>query len=86
MFVYDSLLANGTPLPKHAASALRAFPDAGDVPSDVLEQTRSVFGEEIMIGIGMGADGRIIGLDQTATSEQVALVVERYKVWLHENA
>ena len=80
-FVFDSLLANGTPLPAHGVNALRPFPDKDEVPAALLPQTRSVFGERIMIGIGMPT-GRIIGIDRESTREQAALVVYRYIKWL----
>ena len=81
IFVFDSLLANGTPLQPHGASALRPFPDKDEVPPPMLEKTYSVFGERIMIGIGMPS-GRIIGADRESTREQAALVIYRYIKWL----
>jgi hypothetical protein len=81
-FVYDSLIANRTPLPEHGSTALRPFPDSGDVPAGLAQQARDVFGESIMIGIGMGDGSRILGLDQLATREQAALVAYRFIRWL----
>lgn len=83
-FVYDSLLSNGTPLPPHGASALRPFPDAADVPAGLLAQVRAVFGERIMIGIGVSSS-RIIGIDQNSTREQAALVIYRYIKWVESS-
>ena len=80
-FVFDSLLTNGTPLPAHGQNALRPFPDANETPGEILDKVRAVFGEGIMIGIGVGG-GRILGLEQNATREQAALVVYRYMQWL----
>ena len=81
IFAYDSLIANATPLPQHGADALGAFPDSSEVPALYLKQTRAVFGEGIMIGIGIGS-GRIIGIGQESTREQAALVIYRYMQWL----
>jgi hypothetical protein len=85
MFAYNSLLAYGAPLPPHGAGALRPFPDAPDVPYGMAEQFHAVFGESIMIGIGMPGGGRIIGPGYESTWEQAALVIYRYILWLHAN-
>ena len=81
-FVDSSLMANGTPMPVHAGSALAEFPDRAEAPARSLAQIQSVFGERIMIGIGMGGGIRIIGADQISTREQAALVIYRYMRWL----
>ncbi|MCL2058431.1 MAG: fibronectin type III domain-containing protein [Oscillospiraceae bacterium] len=81
VFVFESLLAYGVPLPPHGVNALRPFPDRGDVPESIIAQTRAVFGERIMIGIGTGA-GRVIGAERESTREQAALVIYRYIKWL----
>jgi hypothetical protein len=84
-FVYDCSIALSCPLPAHGADALRSFPDAGEVPAPYLTQTRAVFGERIMIGIGAGKNETVIGIGREATLGQVALVIYRYMLWLDEN-
>ena len=82
VFVCDSLIANGTPLPQHSANVFRPFPDAGEVPAGIAAKVRSVFGEGIMIGIGVAGGGRVVGIDREATREQAALVIYRYMQWV----
>ncbi|MDR3119844.1 MAG: S-layer homology domain-containing protein, partial [Clostridiales bacterium] len=84
LFVYDSLVVNGTPLPVYGAAALRPFPDAGEAPPASLAQVRAVFGERLMIGIGTSGKA-LLGLSQGATREEAALVVYRYMLWLDDN-
>jgi hypothetical protein len=78
VFVYDSLLSRGTPPQPRGPDVLRPFPDSGEIPARLMAAVTSVFGERIMIGIGMEDGSRIIGIWRESTREQAALVIYRY--------
>ena len=83
-FVFSCSVANGTPLRMHGVEAVRAFPDYRELPKGTVAQVQAVFGEKIMIGIGIGEGKRILGIEQESTREQAALVIYRYISWLDQ--
>jgi hypothetical protein len=52
------------------------------VPQDLVLPTNAVFGEKIMIGIGVNGGKRVVGLEEVATRQQAALVIFRCMQWL----
>ena len=81
-FIFHCSISNQTPLPMHGIEAIRNFPDFGEVAKRSAGQVQAVFGEKIMIGIGMSDDQRIIGIERESTREQAALVIYRFLQWL----